>query len=168
MPALFTPRRTGNHQPQLRRSPLHLQCLPLLKLHQNLMSFRSCAAASRPPLLFQVVSRVVPLRDSSKVAHRAAVTGVPDDQCRLFWGLIVFYLFSQSAVSLRLVNDRVSFSCVVVSLTFYNTVVCFLFSSEQVSASACSRARHALFALLYVSGEVLCFAIFCSFKYKNV
>jgi hypothetical protein len=42
---LLTTSRTGNRQPQLRRSPHHPLCLPLLKLHHNRMSFRSCVVA---------------------------------------------------------------------------------------------------------------------------
>jgi hypothetical protein len=134
-------RRTGNRQPHLGRSLLRRQCLPLLKLHHSRMSFLSCVVACHLPLLSRAVSRVAPLRDFSKVAHRAAVTGAPDEQSRLFWGPIVS-VFPASRIAYCWWNSSLSV-CVVITLAFYNSVVCFLFgtSASGYRKAHCVRCR---------------------------
>ena len=54
----------------------------------------SCVVAYHPRHLSQVVSRVVPLRDFSRVVHQVAANGAPDNQSRFH-----FYTLANCTVS---------------------------------------------------------------------
>ena len=96
----------------------------------------------------------MPLRDFSKVAHRVAVTGGPDEQSRLFWGPIVS-VFPASRIAYSWWNNSLSV-CVVISLAFYNSVVCFLL--EQVPAGTAKRVVYGV--VCFGQNALFCYLLF--------